>query len=56
MILLIPLKYLCYPDSLISSHHPRMKSLSTNMSEPRQSKVSIIISGKFYLINLLAEL
>ncbi|CAF1231429.1 unnamed protein product [Rotaria sordida] len=36
-------KSLCYPDSLLSPHHPRSKSLSTNISERRQSKVSVNI-------------
>ncbi|CAF3591764.1 unnamed protein product [Rotaria sp. Silwood1] len=36
-------KSLYYPDSLISPHHPRVKSLLTNMSERRQSKVSVNI-------------
>ncbi|CAF1401918.1 unnamed protein product [Rotaria sordida] len=36
-------KSLCYSDSLMSSYHPRMKSLLTNINERRQSKVSINI-------------
>ncbi|CAF0982945.1 unnamed protein product [Rotaria sp. Silwood1] len=46
-------KSLCFPDSLLSPLHPRMKSLSTNMSERRQSKASINIPTKKYLIFLV---